>query len=327
MTSATCWVIADIRGDFDLLVHLFVHQAKVIRLVDSSEHWEWIAPKQTCVVLLGNLIHCFDKNQPKRKLTTTKATERETAILDFLTRMEGLAEDNDCKIVVLMGHEEVGALLDDTDVLLGGLQDADDPRQRLIRQNFVRDVLVPFAATHPVMARWSDYTFVNAGLEISWFRDMKFESIEELNRRWQLWVRSGRKQLLQQFWTENSIVRSTKMALHPIAWQEHDQAQLDYLLGSYVNPKYIVSGAAIADIRLRSTGLVWPKPSCKGAGEHTILTLKDEHLQDVVFFLNNQMTDVYANLVPPLRPAFVLKLTGHFTKRGVLSFQECVVKR
>lgn len=242
MTSASCWVIADIRGDFELLVHLFVHQAKLIRQFPDNDHWQWIAPKQTCVILLGNLIHCFDPTQAKRSMTTHEATEREKSILDFLRRMEVLAQANDCKVVVLMGREEVGALVDDVETVLHGLQDPTDPHQRLIRQDFYQNHLIPFAASHPIIARWSDYTFTNQGLEIDWFRDIKFTSLEELNKRWKLWVASGRKsEIRTYFWKDTSIVRSTKMAMHPLAWQDHDQPQLDYLLSSHINPKYVIS--------------------------------------------------------------------------------------
>jgi hypothetical protein len=299
MSSASCYVIADIRGDYELLLHLFVHEARLIRMThgtDGNSYWEWLAKPETCVILLGNYINCFEN--PKRRLTVHEAIHRETNIIDFIIRMEDLAERNQCKVIALMGQQEVGTLVDDVNILLKGLKDANDVTQRNMRKTFVQTILIPFATTRSVIAQWGDYVFVNQGFELAWFRAMNFSTIRELNERWRLWVTSGQKsQLTQWFWRPDSIVQSVKMAEHPTLWRDHDQPNLDILLGAATFPHYVVAGP--------------PPLSRKPLVESPIV------------FLNNEMSDTFSGLTQALRPPQVLILTATFTSNGVLAYQEC----
>ncbi len=345
--SAVCWIVPDIRGDFDLLIHMFVHQAKVIRLVEDVEDgqkseplWEWIAPPNTCVVLLGNLIHCFGESN-ERKLTTLQAIQRERHILRFLASVEELALRNQGLVVTLLGTEEIGAMVDDPQVLKRGfhphdyaqieqhVQEPNHPIQEIIRARkaFIDEVLIPFAGHHGIIAQWAHYNLCNQGFEIEWLRMVNFQTIPELNQRFQFWVQSGQKsQLKKFFWDPSSPVRSQKMAMHPILWKEKDLPELDMLLRGGVTPKYVASGPPIQDVRRLATHGPWPKATCKDATDDTLLTLQDDSLNEVVYLLNNNMSDAFSSLQQGLRPPHLLRLQANFSEQGLtMTFAECMV--
>lgn len=315
--AALCYVIPDVRGDYGLLLNLFVNVAKIVRNWDAERHWEWLAPPETCVILLGNYIHCYEDS--KRDLTVHDAVEREKSILEFILRMQQLAERNKCKVVALIGHEEMGAIVDDVDCLLRGLRDPKDPNQRRMRQNFVNDVLIPFAASQQVMVQWGDYLFSPMGLELKWVRDVEFTTVTELNSRFRLWIQSGQvSELKKWFWREDSVLCSTAMAFHPMRWRNEDQPLLDQRMASFT-PKYVISGPLLADVRRKAVVGAWEEPACKDATPRHLLTFG----QGSVMLLNSGLSDVWGKGRSP--PA-VLQIKAHFSQKGrVLTYDECML--
>lgn len=331
-----CVAFADVRGDFRLVVTLLTDVMKVATYEAEHKTWDW-SVKDTVVICTGNFIDRYGKKggpeDDRSYLPLSVAIEDENQVLDCFTqlRQKGKAQ-GDNAMIVLIGDHELGNLLSewdeaswDRESAIGyELDEIQDDIDLQSRREWVRDRLIPFCLECGVVAGWgvegSMVYFSHGGLERAWFERLRAKSIQDVNRKYRAWLRDRNRLRLPVFRESDSPLVSTKVATDSLSWRNEDRDYLAALLGPDPYPYFVTSCLSTFDLRHRNLDpyLCWPVPG--------LAVSQDSDGTDQVFFIRNEMADVYCDLGPrqarPLALRFILEDEGLTLNWEVLTGEE-----
>jgi hypothetical protein len=285
MEKNTLHVFSDIHGDFDALVHLLTN---VIKVADFKENiWKWKAVNTT-VVCLGDFVDRY-RVKNEYEVSTKDAIEGEIKIITCFKALQSQVTDN-CAFIVLLGNHEIECILQDPDFFQYGMQHPNDPLEQKMRKLFIREHLLEFAETCGIICQWSDIIMCHGGLEMAWLTRHKFQSIEQINKRFTQILQSHRQDRLEIFSESDSILMSRKMALQPDEWRQMDKPQIIQLFGPILNPKFVVGHTTVSDINRSSLSEYYP-PQCDRTNHPTsILASRDYFGKDDMYFVDIAMS-------------------------------------
>lgn len=253
-------VFGDIHGDFDALVYLLTNVLKVATF--EKEQWRWVA-KNLVLVCLGDFLDRF-RVENEYTVSSKEAIIAETKIISCFIKLQEQATEklNNCEVVILLGNHEVANLLQFEDYFMYGMRNPENAIEQSQRAVFLREKFVSFAETCPVAVRWGNYFMCHGGFELSWLQRHKFESIEDINKRFLRALRDRKMANVLKFMEPDSILVSRKMALHTSVWRDFDKNGIAFQIGEYIeNPKFIVGHSTTFDIQKSALG-EYTTPKC-----------------------------------------------------------------
>jgi hypothetical protein len=289
----TLLCFSDIHGDFEALRTLLTQVLKVATYKKSV--WRWTATNTT-LVCLGDFVDRY-RIARKSPVPTHKAISDQINILNCFDALQEQAKvpSLNSRFIVLMGNHELGNILNWDNY--GPFQVAHPGKSadHHLRKQFVQKYLIPFACrSGGVILKWGNYFLCHAGLEHEWLRKHDFQSVEDVNRRWKHYVREGLFHMLDIFAEPESILFSRKMALEPKRWREQDKFAVSFLLGSELNPKFVIGHTTVQTIAEKSFS--YSTPACANSENSSILSSRDHNDQDDIYFIDVEMSDGF---IPP----------------------------
>jgi hypothetical protein len=294
-----CVVFSDIRGDFRLLSTLLSQITKVAEMDAKTRKWRWLATN-TVVVCLGNYTNRFEPDSVNRHILTTEtAIADEQRILDVFSQLEA---PNDMKnaVVVLAGNHELSNLIDLPGYEYCQMADPQDINDRESRKEFADKSLRPFIQRHGILAGWGGVGgtvyFSHGSINRKWMKRMQVVSIQDLNRKWSLWIDKFQTNRLVQMADSDSPLMSSYMAVKPQLWREEDFEYVVQLLGDDPNPRFVIS-TMIPIQRMQfetfDTNLKLPTFDSGRAEQGTMLAYRNSDGIDDIYLINNAMADTF----------------------------------
>jgi ADP-ribose pyrophosphatase YjhB (NUDIX family) len=300
-TPPRCISFADIRGDFKLLFTLLTQIFQVAKI--ENQKWEWTTT-DTTLVCLGNFTDRYSRKGYNRlTISTDSAIQDQIRIIETFKQLQegSKSENKNNNMVVLMGDHELGNILEWSHYEIYQMVDAESTLEQEQHIEFVKTILKPFCAQHGVVASWglpgASVYFSHGSLDKDWFVKLRPNSLKDLNRTWQRWLRNNNFLRLQHFAEPNSPIMSTRMAMQPQLWREYDEETILRVLGSDPNPRFVQAGIPVQILKNETWDPYMRIPRCTSMkGEiPTMLTSRNADGMDQIYFLHNAMADVFCS--------------------------------
>lgn len=297
-----CIAFADIRGDFKLLFTLLTQVFEVAKIENGK--WQWTV-SDTTVVCLGNFTDRFSKKGYNRlTLTTDFAMQDQIRIISTFEELQAASklENKNNNIVVLMGDHELGNIFKWSHYEIYQMADPANTQDQEQHIEFVNNYLKPFCAQHGIAASWglpgATVYFSHGSLDKDWFFKLRPDSLIDLNRKWQRWLKHNNFIRLAPFASPNSPIMSTRMAMEPQLWRENDEETILRVLGTDPNPRFIQAGIPIQVLQHETWDPYMRTPKCtkhpKGSTPAMLVSRNADGV-DQIYFLHNAMADVFCS--------------------------------
>lgn len=299
METARCIAFADLRGDYRLLTALLTQVMDVA--TDTDNGWQWTT-ENTTLICLGNFVDRYaERGFNRLSVTTEQAIEDEINIVKAFQDLRRPNDQNN-QLVILLGNHEMGNLLQWPNYTMFQMQKPENSQDQAARQLFIEQHLRPLALEVGLMARWGllggTLYFSHAGLDLSWFKQFKPQSIPELNRDWQRWLRTRNFTRLNYLRDSRSPVLSNRDACHPDIWRENDAEVLIRVLGDDPSPRFVQSGLPVQELLTESWDPFLRPPGTQAG--HVLVARKPSG-DPQLYFIHNAMADVFCQYVPEQR--------------------------
>lgn len=296
-----CVVFTDLRGDYRLLLTLLSQLARVAEFDAPTRRWRWTVTN-TVVVCLGNYTDRFEPRGLNRLTVSTKAAiADELRILETFIQLEQPNDEGNA-MVVLAGDHELANLCDLPGYEYCQMAQPQEPTDRELRRTFVHESLRPFVQRHGLVAGWGrvggTVYFSHGSLTRSWLQKIQAQSLEDVNRKWQHWVKDCLASQLARAAESDSPLFSSVMALKPQVWRESDADWVVQLLGADPNPRF-VQATLIPVQRLHffsyDTNLREPQFDRRlpPGQQPTMLVSRSFDAVDECYFIHNAMADTF----------------------------------
>lgn len=150
-----CVCFGPVRGDYYYLKNILSNFASF-----DNKKWKW-KTTHTVLISIGNIIGRYDKFSYTRSIIDSKqAIEDEIRILKcFENLIEDSNEENQNKLVVLVGNQELGQILNILEYQKYQITESVDLN---VRKQFTNTYLIPFLQNYSsVLVRWGNPDLVN----------------------------------------------------------------------------------------------------------------------------------------------------------------------
>lgn len=296
-TPPQCIAFADIRGDFKLLFTLLTQIFQVAKI--EQQKWTWTV-KDTTLVCLGNFTDRFSKKGYNRlNLTTEFAIQDQIRIIETFQQLADSGKDanQNNNMVVLMGDHELGNLMNWSEYNIFQMADPSAEKDQKQHREFVETVLQPFCVQQGLVASWGlpDMTvyFSHGSLERDWFYKVRPDSLIDLNRKWQRWLKQNNLLRLAPFAASNSPIMSNKMAVNPQIWRDTDEEDILKILGIDPNARFVQAGMPVQILSHETWDPYMRRWPLKHKESALMLVSHSPDYLEQMYFIHNAMADVF----------------------------------